>query len=141
MMSSCRFQRPYPGSRVGSLSLVQSMGEKARDTMRTSFCKIATIVLAAHLMGASGTNLHAGTFSDANWASLGGFPGANGSVRATAVDGSGNLYIGGSFTVVGDVFANSVAKWNGTNWSALGLGVNSWVYALAVSGSDLYAAG
>ena len=42
------------------------------------------------------------TFSDANWISMnGGIPGADGSVYAAVVDGSGNLYIGGSFTVVG----------------------------------------
>src|SRR5439155_19335249 len=65
------------------------------------------------------------------------------------VDGSGNLYIGGYFTLVGDVFANYVAKWNGSSWSALGSGMGGggshgngpFVSALAVSGSDLYAGG
>ena len=64
------------------------------------------------------------TFSDANWVSLNpGIPGTNGTVNATAVDGSGNLYIGGSFTFVGTVAANRIAEWNGTSWSALGSGV------------------
>jgi hypothetical protein len=81
------------------------------------------------------------TFSDEDWISMGGLPGSNGYVSATMVDGSGNLYIGGSFTVVGEVLANSVAKWNGSAWSALGSGVNSNVLALAVSGSDLYVGG
>src|SRR6266545_806870 len=108
------------------------------------------VVLAALLIGASNTNLQAATFSDDNWTGMGGHPGANGPVSATVVDGSGNLYIGGGFTVVGDVFANSIAKWDGTNWSALGSGMEGnsgfWpfgpvVHALAVSGSDLYAAG
>ena len=63
------------------------------------------------------------TFSDANWVSLNpGIPGTNGTVNATAVDGSGNLYIGGSFTFVGTVAANRIAEWNGTSWSALGSG-------------------
>src|SRR5262245_23309508 len=79
-------------------------------------------------------------FSDSQWASLGGIPGANGTVFASIMDGSGNLYIGGDFTIVGSTFANSIAKWNGTNWSALGSGMNSNVLALAVSGTDLYAA-
>jgi len=43
------------------------------------------------------------TFSDANWISMGGFPGANGPVNAAVVDSSGNLYIGGGFIAVGDV--------------------------------------
>jgi hypothetical protein len=78
------------------------------------------------------------TFSDADWVSLNpGMPGANGSVSATAVDSSGNLYIGGSFTAP----ANYIAKWNGSAWSALGSGMNSLVCALAVIGTDLYAGG
>jgi hypothetical protein len=41
------------------------------------------------------------------------------------VDGSGNIYIGGQFTIVGEGFATNVAKWNGSAWSALGSGVNN----------------
>ncbi|MCX6925835.1 MAG: hypothetical protein NT154_21910, partial [Verrucomicrobia bacterium] len=40
---------------------------------------------------------------------------------------------------------NNIAKWNGGSWSALGSGMSGstypYVYALAVSGSDLYAGG
>ncbi len=82
------------------------------------------------------------TFSDADWVSLNpGIPGANGSVNAIAVDGSGNVYVGGYFTFIGTVAANYIAKWNGSAWSALGSGMNNQVVALAVSGSDLYAGG
>jgi hypothetical protein len=85
------------------------------------------------------------TFSDANWISMGGFPGANGNVYAAVVDDSGHLYIGGYFTIVGDVFAEHIAKWDGSSWTALGSGMDGEYYpavsALAVSGSDLYAGG
>lgn len=87
------------------------------------------------------------TFSDANWAGMGGLPGMNGTVFAAAVDGSGNLYVGGQFSIAGDVFATNIAKWNGSSWSAVGLGINYFnsyygaVYALAVSGNTLYAGG
>ena len=81
------------------------------------------------------------TFSDADWISLGGIPGANSLVRVTAVDGLGNLYIGGDFTIAGDVVANHIAKWNGSRWTNLGSGLDGSVYALAVSGSDVYAGG
>ncbi len=81
------------------------------------------------------------TFSDANWISMGGVPGAGGPIYATVVDDSGNLYIGGDFSVVGDVFASRIAKWNGSSWSPLGSGMNNTVIALAVSGRDLYAGG
>jgi len=82
------------------------------------------------------------TFSDAEWVSLNpGLLGANGYVYAMAVDGSGNLYAGGNFTFIGTVFANCIAKWDGSTWSALGAGMNSNVSALAVSGTNLYAGG
>jgi cysteine-rich repeat protein len=72
----------------------------------------------------------------------------NGWVRALAVfdDGDGPaLYAGGGFTTAGGVPANSIARWDGSNWSALGSGTNSTVLALAVfdagSGPALYAGG
>src|SRR5207244_2405835 len=70
------------------------------------------------------------------------FAGMDGGVHALAVSGS-DLYVGGTFTTAGGNSANSVAKWNGTNWSALGSGVTNvgsgtgFVGALAVSGCDL----
>jgi len=82
------------------------------------------------------------TFSDANWISMNpSIPGADRQVNAAVVDGSGNLYIGGYFTFVGDVIANYIAKWDGSSWSALGSGIGGYVHALAVSGNDLYAGG
>src|SRR5439155_10293741 len=81
------------------------------------------------------------TFSDANWISMGGIPGADTAALTEVVDDSGNLYIGGLFTVVGETQANYIAKWNGSSWSALGSGMNSEVYALAVSGGGKYAGG
>src|SRR6202040_2795222 len=50
------------------------------------------------------------TFSDANWVSVGGPTAAPIPVFAAATDGSGDLYVGGSFTVIGTVAANNVAK-------------------------------
>ena len=82
------------------------------------------------------------TFSDADWVTLNsGLPGANGTVNAIAMDGSGNVYVGGSFNVIGTVSANNIAKWDGSAWSALGTGMDGGVSALAVSGTDLYAGG
>jgi len=88
------------------------------------------------------------TFSDANWVSMGRMLGANGAVNSVVVDEAGNLYIGGSFSVVGEAAANRVAKWDGSTWSSLGSGMGDpnpnnrpAVYALAVSGTNLYAGG
>src|SRR5207245_1766726 len=40
----------------------------------------------------------------------------------------------------GSSAAINIAKWNGSSWTALGSGLNGSVAALAVSGSDVYAA-
>ena len=77
--------------------------------------------------------------------------GASLTVYALALSGS-DLHVGGSFNAVSSstqnaISAKSVAKWDivGEAWSALGSatqnGANSAVYALAVSGADLYAGG
>jgi hypothetical protein len=62
-------------------------------------------------------------------------------VTTLAVHG-GDLYIGGVFTNVGGVDAGNIARWDGSNWSALGQGVNNAVYAIATGkNGDLYAGG
>ncbi len=69
-------------------------------------------------------------------------PGTGGAVYALAVDGSGNLYVGGGFWIAGQVMAKYIARWDGSQWSALGAGMNDYVYALAVDDSgNLYAGG
>ena len=63
-----------------------------------------------------------------------------GAVLALAVDSGGTVYAGGFFS--GPPGANRIARWNGTNWSALGTGMNQAVYALAFDGAgNLYAGG
>ena len=63
------------------------------------------------------------TFSDADWVSMSsGILGTNGTVYAMAMDGSGNLYVGGTFTVAGAASVSNIAKWDGVVWSALGGG-------------------
>ncbi len=80
------------------------------------------------------------------WRSLGGGA-TNGQVRSLAAfdDGTGPaLYAAGSFTNIGGVDANYIAKWNGTRWSSLGSGTNVPISSLAVyddgNGARLYAA-
>ena len=83
------------------------------------------------------------TFSDANWISMGGLPGANAMIWAIAIDtNAGVVYAGGDFTGIGGVTANHIAKWNGSVWSALGSGLDSRVYSLAMdANSNLYVGG
>jgi hypothetical protein len=113
-------------------------------------------------LAVSGTNLYAaGYFTTAGgvvanniarwngsaWSSLGsGTGGSWPTVFALAVKGT-DLYAGGMFTLAGGVPVNSIAKWDGTSWSPLGSGASDpnnhspRVFALAVIGTDLYAAG
>ncbi len=77
------------------------------------------------------------------WETVGG--GVDGYVYAIAISGT-NVYVAGSFTQAGTVPALNIALWNGSTWSALGNGIDddfgdAEVYALAVSGSTLYAGG
>ena len=82
------------------------------------------------------------TFSDANWVGFDDLTGADGTVTATAVDGQGNLYIGGVFTKVGNTDAHRIAKWDGRQWSTLGGGMDYGVQAFAFSADgSVYAAG
>jgi len=68
--------------------------------------------------------------------------GMNALIYTLTMDGSGNLYAGGSFTTAGGDSANYITKWDGNTWSALGSGTGFWVYALAVDGSgNLYVGG
>lgn len=104
---------------------------------------IAVIFIALPDSQAGGAD----NFSEANWSSTGNFrndgplPRPVGGVGAAATDASGNLYVGGEFTIVGGVFATNIAKWNGSTWSALGSGLNGGVGALLTVGNELYAGG
>lgn len=58
------------------------------------------------------------------------FPGADGVVYCSAVydsgDGTGpHLYVGGNFTQIGGIYANSIAMWTGSTWAPIvGAGKN-----------------
>jgi hypothetical protein len=86
-----------------------------------------------------------------SWSALGSDGAGNGplnfATQAIAVMGN-DLFVGGQFTDAGGIAtADYVARWNGTNWSALGSNgagdgaLNGYVYDLEVSGTDLYVGG
>jgi large repetitive protein len=64
----------------------------------------------------------------------------NGEVTTITVEGA-NIYVGGVFTIAGGRAANRVARWDGTNWSALGAGADGLVSALAWFNGELYMGG
>lgn len=79
----------------------------------------------------------------ANWSVIGTrglFNGATTTVRALTL-ADRVLHVGGSFTAIGDISANRIARWDGTNWSTFGSGLNGDVNAIAVDGANVYAGG
>ncbi len=95
---------------------------------------------------------HVARWNGSTWSALGsngsGDGALNGEINALAVSGT-NLYAGGGFTdAAGIATADSVARWNGSAWSALGSNIagtdgalKGYVTDLAVSGNDLYVGG
>ena len=82
-----------------------------------------------------------------NWSRLGGgLSGGNVNALAAHDDGGGEaLYAAGTFTSADGTAVNRIARWDGSNWSAVGSGLDSTVFALAVyndgGGEELYAGG
>jgi hypothetical protein len=53
-----------------------------------------------------------------------------------------NVYVGGAFTDAGgDADADRIARWDGSAWHPLGVGLNNRVGAIAVAGPDVYVGG
>src|SRR5712664_631901 len=77
---------------------------------------------------------------DANWDDRFGVPGIQGHPAALSFSGH-ELYAGGYLTSAGDVPVRNIAKWDGTNWSALGSGVNGYVFAIATLGPEVFVGG
>jgi formylglycine-generating enzyme required for sulfatase activity len=74
------------------------------------------------------------------WSALG--SGMNDNVGALAVDSSGSLFAGGSFTTAGGAAANYIARWDGMTWSTLGSGMDvPYVGSFAFDGSGNIIAG
>lgn len=77
------------------------------------------------------------------WDSAIGNPGLNGPGYALAVHGD-SVYVGGAFTSAGGVPAQGLARWDGTNWAAIGGGLfptPTSLRAMAVYGGAVFVAG
>lgn len=94
--------------------------------------------------GAPGSTALPPQYSNENWSGGFGMPGLDGDVRAMAWK-DGDLYVGGSFLTAAGIYANHIARWDGTRWEALGSefnnGVDGEVRAIAVEGDKVYVAG
>ena len=79
--------------------------------------------------------------ADSNWDQRFNLPGVDGNVYAIATNGN-NVYVGGDFiSAGGNPAIQNIARFDGTNWFALGQGVNGAVRAIAVSGTTVYVGG
>ncbi len=115
-----------------------------------------------HALATSGSDLYVGgTFTQAgatlvsnlarwngsDWSTVGssaiGSIGVDAPVTAMVALG-GDLFVGGKFRNAGGISANRVAKWNGSTWSSIGVGISNGVEnevtALALLGSNFYVA-
>ena len=81
------------------------------------------------------TNVTPGT-----WSAIGSYSGVG--QQAIAVDNNGEVYVGGSAgvspTIIGDQY---IVKWDGTNWSALGSGLNGSVTDITIDNNNVYVVG
>jgi hypothetical protein len=82
-------------------------------------------------------NIEAQTWSGLG-TGVGGF--SNSAVEALANYNSA-VYVGGAFSTAGNIAADNIAKWDGTNWSPLGTGLNYSPNAFVVYANELYVAG
>jgi outer membrane protein assembly factor BamB len=78
------------------------------------------------------------------WSALGtsAANGLDGPALTVALASKADVYAAGSFTKAGDVSALNIARWDGSNWRALGAGIFGTVRAVAVTSNDwVYAGG
>ncbi|EEF56972.1 hypothetical protein [Pedosphaera parvula] len=110
-----------------------------RPSIRAFFVTLLFMVTCmGHL-----SDLTAGSFTDADWTSLNGLPGANGKVSTVVINtNSGLVYIGGNFQFAGTTIVSNVAVWDGITWKSLGNGLKGTVSALALDDQgNLYVGG
>src|SRR3989344_2106011 len=68
--------------------------------------------------------------------------GTNASVYTIYTDTTNNiLYVGGLFDTINGVSASSIAKFDGTSWSPVGMGVSGNVQSIISFNNDIYVAG
>lgn len=77
-----------------------------------------------------------GSWNGNSWDSL-----RSGAGSFCVIEYNGNIYVGGSFSMIGGIAANNIAMWNGSTWAPLGNGTNGNVFTLCVHGSQIFAGG
>jgi len=67
--------------------------------------------------------------------------GVNGSIISMVVSSNDELFVGGNFNMAGNVSALNIAKWDGSNWSNIGTGLEQVCYSLIFYNNQLVAGG
>ncbi|MHB8520852.1 MAG: beta strand repeat-containing protein [Limisphaerales bacterium] len=116
-------------------ALVSAIAVVGSDVYVTGTFNSASGVAATNIARWDGAQWHALGSGVVGQGSFG-----QGVVRAIATDGA-NIYVGGNFTSAGGVRATNIAKWDGTQWLALGAGLDGPVNALAYANGVLYVGG
>ena len=134
---------------LSSWNTASSLGSKSGD--------LSSLILMPRvgsnmylLLSAESKNITAYTFNGSSWISSGSnndyswftFPskGISGVAYAMATY-NGELYVGGQFGSADGLTVNNIAKYDGSNWTALGSGTDNQIRALRFVGSDLYVGG
>ncbi len=107
--------------------------------------RLARVVLLPLSVLLLGLDCAAQVPGDERWDVRFGLPGTDNTVVCAAIKGT-DIYIGGAFSLAGANNINLIAKWDGTDWSGLGSGVegatnSSAVYSIVFKGDELYAGG
>ncbi len=108
--------------------------------------KIVSLILLCTLLFALFSVPDPALASGSGWNNIGGnIPGVSGTVNAVAISPTnGSVVVGGLFNFAGDNRIYTLARWDGSDWTALGTGFpsGSIVYALAFDSSgNLYVGG
>lgn len=107
-----------------------------------AFAKNGDLYAAGAFTNAGGTAVaNIAKWNGASWSAPGYI---GGTVYALAIAPNGDVYAGGSFTYTGDPLSvpppptiNSIARWNGSEWFPLGVGVNNIVRTMTFSPDGL----
>lgn len=126
----------------GINGLVTSLLFKGSDLYVAGIFSQAGTANATNIARWDGTNWYA--LGNGVYGATNGYPAPY--VFSMALDRNGDLIAVGNFVYAGDVQVNNVARWDGSQWHALGSGVFNGgsaqaVNAVATLGSDVYVAG
>jgi hypothetical protein len=101
---------------------------------------VTSLVFYNGQLHASGQWPNLSRFDGINWNTIPGISGPYSNIYMEVI--GSDLYLGGEFLDAGSIpEADHVARWDGSNWHALGNGLNGNIYSMTGYGSNLIVAG